>query len=247
MLNTLRKLRSKLRFLLEQKYSFLTPRDPFAVSKGMFKKYLPKNPIIIDCGAHIGADSIELSKIFSTAQINSFEPVPEVYEQLLTNTASYKNITTYQLALSNENKKAQLFVSSGGSDGSSSLLPPSTHLTDHPSVIFEKVIDIDAKTLDKWAEENDVDHVDLLWLDMQGFEYQMLASSPKILATVKVIHTEISMKETYEGVMLYGLFKNWLEGQGFEVIKEIIPEGSDMGNVVFVRLDLNDGPSARNN
>lgn len=235
MINVIRKFKNYLMFLLEQKYALIEPRDKFTISKGSFRKYLPKNPVIIDCGAHIGSDSIELSKIFPYAQIHSFEPVPRVFEQLTKLTSPYKNIFRHQLALSNENKKSKMFVSSIGSDGSSSLLPPKTHLQDHPNVLFEEVIEINAKTLDSWANENNITHVDLLWLDMQGFEYQTLVASPKILATTKVIHTEVSIKETYEGVLMYSSFKKWLEEQGFEAIKEVIPEGTDMGNVVFVR------------
>lgn len=238
MLTILRKLKNQVMFLLEQKYALIEPRDKFTISKGSFRKYLPKNPVIIDCGAHIGADSIELSKIFPDAQIHSFEPVPGVFEQLTRGTSSYKNIFRHQLALSNENRKSKMFVSSMGSDGSSSLLPPKTHLEDHPNVLFEDVIEINAKTLDTWAYENNITHVDLLWLDMQGFEYQTLVASPKILATVKVIHTEVSIKETYEGVLMYSSFKKWLEKQGFKAVKEVIPEGTDMGNVVFVRSNL---------
>ncbi|MGF1924716.1 MAG: FkbM family methyltransferase [Bacteroidia bacterium] len=235
MFTIIRKLKNHVMFLLEQKYAIIEPRDKFTISKGSFRKYLPKNPVIIDCGAHIGADSIELSKIFPNAQIHSFEPVPGVFEQLSRGASSYKNIFRHQLALSNENKKSKMFVSSMGSDGSSSLLPPKTHLEDHPNVLFEEVIEINAKTLDTWAKENNITHVDLLWLDMQGFEYQALEASPKILATVKVIHTEVSIKETYEGVLMYSSFKKWLQEQGFEAVKEVIPEGTDMGNVVFVR------------
>jgi len=201
----------------------------------MFKPYLPKNPVIIDCGAHMGTDSIELHKIFPGAYIHSFEPVPVIFDKLCQKTKPYKNIFTYNLALSNKDESTKMFVSSSGSDGSSSLLAPKTHLQDHPAVLFNEVIEINTKKLDTWAEEHNIDRVDFLWLDMQGFEYQMLFASHKILPTVKVIHTEVSLKETYEGVLIYPLFKKWLEEHGFIVIKEMIPEGTDMGNVVFVR------------
>ncbi len=53
--------------------------------------------------------------------------------------------------------------------------------------------------------------------------------------TVKVIHTEVSIKETYEGVVQYKEYRNFFESIGFVVAIEAIPEGWDMGNILFVR------------
>jgi hypothetical protein len=69
---------------------------------------------------------------------------------------------------------------------------------------------------------------------MQGAEYRVLASSPEILKTVKVLFTEVSLIETYSEVLLYPEFKTWLEKQGFEMVLEDLPY-DDMGNVLFVR------------
>ncbi len=204
------------------------------ISKVLFKKYLPKDPIIIDCGAHIGNDSLSLAK-FLKGTIHSFEPVAELYDQLKQNTVNHKNILTYKLALSDSNGESEFYVSEGESDGSSSLLPPLLHLRDHPGTLFKKKIVVETRTLDSWASENNITHIDLLWLDMQGFEMNMLQASNKILDTVKLIHTEISTRETYKGVATYSEYKNFLNDRGFKVLYEAIPKGWDMGNVLFVK------------
>ncbi|MBS1773236.1 MAG: FkbM family methyltransferase [Bacteroidetes bacterium] len=205
------------------------------ISKHYIKKFLPANPVIIDCGSYDGGDSIEWVKA-ANAQMHAFEPVPRLYAQLIKNIAPYsKNIKCYTVALSNENGKAKFFVSEGKSDGSSSLLQPKEHLIDHPSVTFDESIEVDTMTLDSWAAKYNVPKVDMLWLDMQGFELHMLKASKVILDTVKVIHTEVSLKETYEGVGQYNELKDWLATKGFKVQLECIPDGYDMGNVLFVR------------
>lgn len=94
------------------------------------------------------------------------------------------------------------------------------------------------ETLDTWAAKNNIEKVDFLWLDMQGFEFKMLEASNKILPTVKAIYTEVSMKETYTDVLLYTDFKKWAENKDFKVVVEAIPPGTDMGNVLFVRNNL---------
>lgn len=229
------RLKIEFKFLLEQKWGIKRPTDPHAIRKSILKKYLSINPVIIDCGAHGGSDSVELARIFPNGKIHSIEAVPIIYNNLIRNTKKYLNISCYHLALSDENGTAKIFISSGSSDASSSLLQPTGHLIDHPDVYFSSTLNVKAKTLDTWATENGIERVDFLWLDMQGFELKMLQASKIILPTVKAIYTEVSTKDTYEGVVLYSDLRKWLENMGFCVICEAIPDGTDMGNVLFVK------------
>jgi len=203
------------------------------ISLKIVKKYLPHKPVIVDCGAHNGSDSQRLQK-YLNAFVYSIEPVPKIFNELTTNTKHNNKIKCYNLALSDKNGFATFFVSQGESEASSSLLKPSEHLIDHPSITFNEKIIVKTMTLDTWAMENNIE-VDMLWLDMQGFEMQMLMASQIILSNVKVIHTEVSTKNTYEGIKLYPEFRSFLINKGFEVKLEAIPANWDMGNVLFVR------------
>jgi FkbM family methyltransferase len=204
------------------------------ISKSKIRPYLPNNPVIIDCGAHDGTDSILLSKVLQ-GTVHAFEPVPSIFTRLVQNTSRYR-IQCYQTALSDTNGTATFFLSSGTSDASSSLLKPKEHLIDHPTVTFADHLTVQTSTLDDWAAQNGIASVDLLWLDMQGAELKMLAASKTILPTVKVIHSEVSTKETYEGTCTYNQLADFLKSKGFTVMIEAIPHGADMGNVLFVRL-----------
>ena len=204
------------------------------ISKYLLKKYLPHNPVIIDCGAHDGSDSVELARMLK-GEIHAFEPVENLFARLKVNAKKFPNIACYQIALSDKNGQQDFYISEGRSDASSSLLIPKEHIYDHPDTFFKSKISVNALTLDSWAEINEIKQVDLLWLDMQGFELNMLEVSKKILPTVKVIHTEVSTKETYSGVAQYGEYRRFLETKGFKVVLEAIPAGWDMGNVLFVR------------
>lgn len=229
------KLRREAQFLLEHKWSLVKPADAFAINKSLLKKYLPDDAVIIDCGAHIGSDSVQLARLFPRGKIHCFEPVPHLFSKLLKNTTKHKNITCHNIALGASDVDSIMHISSGASDGSSSLLIPSGHLKTHPGVYFNDQITVKTVMLDSWARQQGITYVDFLWLDMQGFEYNMLNASKEILKTIKVIYTEISLKETYEDVMLYPEFSLWLAHQGFHVVKEIIPPGADMGNALYVR------------
>ena len=233
-MNFLKSARHHLReFLFEE---FALPKIiNEKISKSVIKKYLPNNPVIIDCGAHDGADTIVLAGLKQNATVHAFEPIDEIFKRLQSRPNPQHNIKCYQLALADKDGTMDFFVSEGGSDGSSSLLEPGDHLNDHPDVHFKKKIVVKTRKLDTWANENGISKIDLLWLDMQGFEINMLKESTHILNTVSVIHTEVSMRETYKGVAQYSVYRAFLESKGFKVVIEAIPDGWDMGNVLFVR------------
>jgi len=92
-------------------------------------------------------------------------------------------------------------------------------------------------TFDAWAKDHAVDHIDFMWLDMQGYELHALKASPNILKTVKVILTEVEFVEAYEGQYLSYDIKDWLEKNGFVMIAQNISAGW-YGDMLFVRNDV---------
>lgn len=105
---------------LFKKFAILKVRNE-NISKSIFKKYLPKAPVIIDCGAHNGKDTFELAQQYKKGIIHAFEPVHSVFTQLMQNTSGYKNIICYQTALSNQTGQQVFFISEGTFDASSFL------------------------------------------------------------------------------------------------------------------------------
>ena len=206
------------------------------ISKKKIAKYLPNNPVIFEAGAFNGEDSLALSKQFPKGHIHAFEPIPEVFNELKKRVRGQKNVSIYPIALGATNGMTTMYLSGASHQqrSSSSLLKPKEHLNVHQHIPFKQTLKVPIKTIDAWALQNGVPYIDFMWLDMQGNELVALKAAPKILSTVKVIYTEVSLIETYEGVPLYEEYKNWLISQGFEVKIEALA-WKDMGNVLFVR------------
>lgn len=203
------------------------------IPKSFIRKFLPDAPVIIEAGAHVGIDTLEMSRVWPKGSIHAFEPVPDIFAKLAENTKGLRNVKLYPCALGAATGTARIFVSGGTSDGSSSLLEPKEHLTEHPEVHFNSRIEIPVMTLDDWSEKYGVRNADLLWLDMQGNELAAMKAGERILGTVRAIHIEVSLKEVYRGVPLYPEVRQWLEARGFKVVREELP-WPDMGNVLFV-------------
>jgi len=202
--------------------------------KAELRQYLSAAPIIVEAGAHNGTDTVELAQLWRQGSVHAFEPVPALFLELRNKTKDLANVFCYPYALAAQTGRPRLHVSGGISDGSSSLLEPALHRTFHPEVTFDGMIEVEAVTLDSWAEDHAVGKVDLLWLDLQGMEPAVLRASLRILPGVRAVHTEVSLAAMYAGTELYPQFRTWMESQGFCVVREFLPY-ADMGNVLFVR------------
>lgn len=206
------------------------------ISKDLIAFFLPENPIVVEAGAYDGKDSCEMAYLWPQAMIYAFEPVPHVFIRLASNVHHYKNIVCIEKALSDKTGFDYMFISQGG-DYSSSLLEPLEHLEHFPHITFQHKTRVATITLDTWADEMNIDHIDFLWFDLQGMEPLVLKASPKIFKTIKVISTEVSYSDLYKNAPLYPEFKAWMEENGFIVIKEI-KHHSTFGDVLFVRKEL---------
>lgn len=205
------------------------------ITKEEIRELLPNEPVIVEAGAHIGRDTVKMSKRWPEAKIFAFEPIVYLYNQLIENTKKYPNIICYNLALSHKVGKEIIYVSSDRSNAASSLLKPKEFLKESPKVAFNNSIEIETITLDQWAKENNIKKIDFLWLDMQGYEYFALKSSPNILKTITVIYTEINITQRYEKHPLFKEYKNWLESQGFSLIKYELNRKT-WGNALFAKI-----------
>jgi FkbM family methyltransferase len=208
------------------------------IPKIFLTDFLPSDPVIVDAGAHHGYDSIEMAKTWPNARIFSFEPVPAIFKILEKNTKKFPTITPLPFALGKHNGHKFIYVSSGeyndepGShaDASSSFLKPKDHTIICPKITFEEQIEVEVLILDDWAKKFHVNHVDLLYLDLQGYELEVMKASPVIMSQVKALYTEVSLQELYEGVPLCDELEGWLLENGFKKVWE--------GDVKFMQKNV---------
>lgn len=200
---------------------------------------LKQNPTIIEAGVCDGLDTDFFAKTFPKGRIYGFEPIPDLFNQALSLNKKHSNVVLNELALgeSTETKKIHVSDRFGKKWGSSSILKPKDHLTYHKEITFNSELEIKTVNLDEWCETNNINQVDLMWLDLQGMEPLVIRSSPKIISNTTYIYSEVSLTETYENVMLYDKFKEYMLSIGFEVVFEDLP-WQDAGNVLFQNINL---------
>jgi len=130
--------------------------------------------IVVDAGAHIGAFTVKASlQIGTIGKVYAFEPEPENFSFLQTNTKGLNNVEIFQLAL-------------WSSEDNRTLYKTPTHTVGH-SFYYQKdwgnVPSLVVRTveLDKIVKQR----VDFLKIDVEGSELEVLKGSTKILKTSK--------------------------------------------------------------
>lgn len=203
--------------------------------------YLPKSPVIVEAGAFNGSDSLILARYFTTATIHAFEPVPAIYDKLVTATSHEHRIITYPIALSNTIGEATFYVAEkpekpGIATQAGSLHRPRERLHWSP-IQFPYTITVPTITLDAWAAQHHIERIDFLWLDMQGHEFAVMQAAPMMMATVRVVYTEVAFCQAYDDQLLYAQLKEWLEHLGFTEVGRNFSDASTwfFGNALFVR------------
>lgn len=203
----------------------------------LINQFLPENPTVFEVGAKDGDDSVKLAKMWPTGTIISFEANPNQFQFYKEKAINFPNMLGYNLAVNTYNGFATFHLcwGTGGTDpvfeGASSLLAPSEAMAIHymgPDITVPCVV------FDDWCIENNVNSVDFIWLDLEGFESQFLNSSPHILSSVKVIYTETNFFKFREGTTQFLDLKKLLAQFGFEMIAHWYNEGLQ-GDAIFVK------------
>ena len=90
-------------------------------------------------------------------------------------------------------------------------------------------------TLDAWAIQHGIDHVDFLWLDLQGHELAALQGASKLLKRVTAVYLEVNFIEAYEGQPTYQAIDKWMRLQGFNPIAKDFSDEKKwfFGNILY--------------
>ena len=202
------------------------------------RRYLPKDPVIVEAGAHNGSNTAEMADFWPSSTIHAFEPVPSAVAAVRARAAKYgSRVQCHQLALGGQDAAMEMHMSGDGSVGccqSSSLLPPTkAHSREFPFIRHQMTVEVNVRRLDSWALESGVAKVDFMWLDMEGYELEALSGASHLLPQVSAIHMEVCNVLLYDGAPLYTEVKRTMDGLGFVPVVEAFFRVC--GNVLFVR------------
>lgn len=135
--------------------------------------FFPKNAVVIDVGANIGRWSLLSARLFQTQKIYSFEPFLDTYNRLKKNIAlnSSLDIESFNLALNNKSELVAMTTLSEKNSGMNFISNIKTDSTNQ----------VKSVTLDSFVHTHNIKKVDLMKIDVEGFEMNVLKGAEKMI------------------------------------------------------------------
>ena len=199
------------------------------------KKFLDKVnddiKIIFEVGARYGDESIKLSTIFPQANIYSFECNPNTVDICKTKLQNIENIKFIPYGLGNSNIKLPFYSYLKNNDGASSFFK---RIDSETTQVFNGYIDI--KTLSCFMQENNIDNIDLLCMDVQGFELNILKGAGDYLKKIKYIIMEEPKAIINTTYLPENVHSKYINSPTSQEIREFMLENNF---VELVRIDEN--------
>lgn len=198
--------------------------------------FMPYNPTILEIGGYKGQNTVALANAYPKGRIISFEPNPKAFNQLLATVQNCKNVSAYNLALNTYNGYAKLNINHGIYCNDESLEGLSSLLNEDPRYPYFRgpQIDVPCVILDDWCLQNGIERVHFIQLDCEGYELQILKSSPWILQDVLVICTKTHFFPFRQGTSQYAELEAYLDSCGFKMLSHWYREGLQ-GEATFIR------------
>ena len=131
------------------------------------QKELKNARVIFDVGANIGYTSLYYASMNGTAQIFSFEPHPDIFIRAQENIAlnQFRNINLINLGLGEKKEVLKLYEVNEHNPGMNRII------REEKDFAFKK---INVDTLDQFVAEKNIEHLDLIKIDVEGFEYAVI-------------------------------------------------------------------------
>lgn len=132
--------------------------------------------VVVDVGANEGQSALPFARAFPDSRVFAFEPVPETFSVLTARTAREPRIECINVGLGA--REGNLNIRLAGSSRHNSLL----HLAE-PGL---GTVSIHVTTGDSWAAAHEIDHIDVLKIDTEGYELEVLAGFAELIADRRV-------------------------------------------------------------
>jgi len=205
-------LKTLLKQLTFQAYQKLSPEGfPSGLSLAYdLKRILGDVPVntIFDVGANIGQTALYFNKHFPGADIYSFEPVKATFNTLKNTVGHLSNIECFPYALGAKNDTLPIYLADNPNSTVNSLVA---------SEGKSRTELVEVQTLDYFSQAHNIDNIDILKTDTEGFDLEVLKGAMQKLQDrkIKFVLSEATFYLRGHGLTQFSSLLDFLFPQGF--------------------------------
>jgi len=167
-------------------------------------------------GANEGDGALAFDDAFPGRVFYLFEPMPQTYRVLVQNTATRPHMHPFNLAAGVRNALLDMYVDRYAS--ASSLLPyEPLAVQEFPFLGEQSMVKVQIRPLDDVLRESGAPPIDLLLMDVQGYEDNVLRGASQTVKTCKIVISELSLHALYQGSATFDSVSRFLEHEGFHL------------------------------
>jgi FkbM family methyltransferase len=193
--------------------------------------------VIFDVGANIGQSVYKFREKYPTSKIFCFEPVTETYKTLCQRFGNIADIVIFRLAVGDEVAEKRISINDDSSINS--------FIRQSAKGLGEQVSQV---TLDHFCDERGINDIDILKIDVEGYELQVLNGCKRMLkeGRIKFLYLETALRNEEDYFVPLASLDAILQPLGFDIfgIYEQQPDVKRKRNhlyfcnVAYVRRDL---------
>jgi len=167
--------------------------------------------VLFDVGANFGQTVDAMLQFFPRSSIFAFEPVASSYRELVSRHRENANVTLVNKAL-------------GASEGVGTMAlhqdpELNTLVADHPrmSDLTGEVETVGIEQLDSFCTANHIESIDVLKLDVQGWELEVLRGAAQMIEKrrIRFVFSEVGFRRSDTDVQHFPVLNDYLEQNGF--------------------------------
>lgn len=209
----------------------------------LLRDKIPNNPVILDVGGNKGQSIERFIKIFDNPTIHSFEPIKKEYEYMKEKFKGKNNIILNNFAIGEKKCIKEFNITAKTGNSSFNRIRKDTkwlkvrskehNIPEEDYIIKKEKISIE--TLDDYIKDHNLEKIDLLKVDTQGYEDKVFEGTINNLKNKKVgaVITEIMFDDVYSRYLSFSDIEKYLVPNNFRMVGIDLANNNLFSGLVF--------------
>lgn len=145
--------------------------------------------VVFDVGANVGQSAERFRASYPNARILCFEPVSTTFQELTRRAANWRHVETLQLAFGSMAGPQAMYINSDPLSSINSFVSASDESRGGKEMV-------QVQTLDEFCCKHNIQTIDLLKIDVEGYELEVLRGAERMLSEgrVKALYLETALR-----------------------------------------------------